>query len=539
MILHLPFLAISQTAKKTQPNLKTTKSNSGPVVFEQPSAFDPPSQPGDPPPCATCEDQPTFVSFPNLNWTGSKKNFFVCDPRFKMGLGTENPVARIEIKGNFDDDVYTRGLRLTYKNGLECHSLMFEYGQDNDSYIGSLSAIDFHLRTANQPRLSIASTGQVAINSQDYRGALTVNGTTLLGNPNNSNALSMTGNNVLITDRLSINTAGQENSLNIEGNASIGYMDAAPANGLLVQGNVGIGTIAPSEKLEVNGDIKANNLKLSSLNAGLLTVTTGGSLGNATQGEVGALLGITGTSDYIPKFGSGNTLVDSYIRQGLLDYGSRSIAFKYDANPLKAHFHFGSHQTLHVDDGTSIFAYNSYSNNTGTGWTYPRLDPNMGASQLVQGNDGRISFQNLKISENHLTDWKTALTIDPNRNVGIGTNSPTSRLQVNGDFRLVNSTGSTEFYIQDNGEVKCRKIKVTLDNIPDYVFKPGFKLLTLKETELFIAQNGHLPEVPCAEEVAENGADLGELNKILLKKIEEMTLHLIRMEKELEILRNK
>jgi hypothetical protein len=59
--------------------------------------------------------------------------------------------------------------------------------------------------------------------------------------------------------------------------------------------------------------------------------------------------------------------------------------------------------------------------------------------------------------------------------------------------------------------------------------------------------NGYLPEVlpklvrdrPCAEEIAENGADLGELNKILLKKIEEMTLHMIKMQKELDILKSQ
>jgi hypothetical protein len=91
--------------------------------------------------------------------------------------------------------------------------------------------------------------------------------------------------------------------------------------------------------------------------------------------------------------------------------------------------------------------------------------------------------------------------------------------------------------IYANGNLFARKVKVTLDNFPDYVFAPNYKLPSLKETESFIQQNGHLPEVPCAAEVEQNGADLGELNKILLKKIEEMTLHLIRLEKEVEALK--
>jgi hypothetical protein len=67
------------------------------------------------------------------------------------------------------------------------------------------------------------------------------------------------------------------------------------------------------------------------------------------------------------------------------------------------------------------------------------------------------------------------------------------------------------------------------------------------KTAHIITRNGHpeassgqaLPEVPCAEEIEQNGADLGELNKILLKKIEEMTLHMIRMQKELDILKSQ
>jgi hypothetical protein len=68
---------------------------------------------------------------------------------------------------------------------------------------------------------------------------------------------------------------------------------------------------------------------------------------------------------------------------------------------------------------------------------------------------------------------------------------------------------------------------------------PNYKLRSLSETEAFIQRNGHLPEVPCAEEIAEKGADLGELHKVLLKKMEEMTLHMIRMEKELAELKKQ
>jgi len=69
---------------------------------------------------------------------------------------------------------------------------------------------------------------------------------------------------------------------------------------------------------------------------------------------------------------------------------------------------------------------------------------------------------------------------------------------------------------------------------PDYVFAKDYHLPSLRETEKHIKENGHLPDIPSAEEVKANGVDLGDMNAKLLKKIEEMTLHLIEIKKENE-----
>jgi len=57
---------------------------------------------------------------------------------------------------------------------------------------------------------------------------------------------------------------------------------------------------------------------------------------------------------------------------------------------------------------------------------------------------------------------------------------------------------------------------------------------TLEEVEKFIQLNGHLPEIPCAEEVECNGGDLGELVKLQMQKIEELTLYIIEQNKKIE-----
>ncbi|WP_421876551.1 hypothetical protein [Marinoscillum sp.] len=83
-----------------------------------------------------------------------------------------------------------------------------------------------------------------------------------------------------------------------------------------------------------------------------------------------------------------------------------------------------------------------------------------------------------------------------------------------------------------DGKAIMEEVKVELsDSWPDYVFAPGYELKSLEETEIYIAKNQHLPNMPSAEEVAENGIALGEMNAKLLEKIEELTLHQIEMMK--------
>ncbi|MEQ9403979.1 MAG: hypothetical protein RIM99_10355 [Cyclobacteriaceae bacterium] len=97
--------------------------------------------------------------------------------------------------------------------------------------------------------------------------------------------------------------------------------------------------------------------------------------------------------------------------------------------------------------------------------------------------------------------------------VGIGTTTPTEKLEV-------------------NGTIRSKEVKVEASPWPDYVFADNYNLPSLEALEKFIKSEGHLPEVPSAKEVEENGIALGEMNALLLKKIEELTLHMIEMKKE-------
>jgi|GEM_PF-1357343 len=86
-----------------------------------------------------------------------------------------------------------------------------------------------------------------------------------------------------------------------------------------------------------------------------------------------------------------------------------------------------------------------------------------------------------------------------------------------------------------DGKLITEEVQVQLSgNWPDYVFKGDYPLPTLEALEIYIEENGHLPNLPSAKEVEGNGFGLAEMNKLLLEKIEEMTLYLIQQNKKID-----
>ncbi len=106
-----------------------------------------------------------------------------------------------------------------------------------------------------------------------------------------------------------------------------------------------------------------------------------------------------------------------------------------------------------------------------------------------------------------------------NGNVGIGTSNPTSALTV-------------------NGKILAEEFEIVTD-VPasDYVFESNYKLRPLHEVEAFVAKNKHLPEVPSAKEFKENGYKVGQMDDLLLRKVEELTLYTIELNKQVEALK--
>jgi hypothetical protein len=109
-----------------------------------------------------------------------------------------------------------------------------------------------------------------------------------------------------------------------------------------------------------------------------------------------------------------------------------------------------------------------------------------------------------------------------------------------GSVCLGTTNAATDYRLNVNGKVACTEVLVeALANWPDYVFNDSYKLMTLNDLENTIMTNGHLPGLPSASQVKETGFELGDMQRILLEKIEELTLYTIRQDKQIADLQKK
>jgi hypothetical protein len=247
---------------------------------------------------------------------------------------------------------------------------------------------------------------------------------------------------------------------------------------VLNNGRVGIGTDAPAQKLNVYDAGNSTQILIGNPNS-----ASGGftSLGMGTSANIGGYGWLQAVKS------AGSLYGDIVINQngGNVGIGTASPTARLSVSTVNPDGWSGN-----VDAFKLISPDNAY---------YLDVLP-----YIVQNGNVGYHFS---------PNGNTGMTITTTGNVGVGTTNPDQKLTV-------------------NGTIHTKEVKVDLSVPgPDYVFEKDYDLLSLAELENYINQNKHLPEVPSAKEMEKDGLNLKEMNLILLKKVEELTLHLIEQKK--------
>jgi len=268
------------------------------------------------------------------------------------------------------------------------------------------------------------------------------------------------------------------------------------------EGNVGIGISAPlsGKKLHVQGDSYFS-----------------GSMGVGGTSST-AKLYVNGNSYFSGNIGIGGTSTTAKLYvNGKLGVG---------ASDPKVNMQIGNIWTFYDGSSDKIIGRNTYWN----GSSNVRIQQGV-ASRMYFGGSGDIVFQTVGTGNpgSTISTWNT-VAMKNDGSVGIGTTST-------GGYKL-----------KVNGKINCTELVVSLSGReergedeeiewPDYVFAEDYNLRDLDEVASFIQKNRRLPEMPSAADVAEKGINIGEVNALLLKKVEELTLYILQQNDDIQSLK--
>ncbi len=303
-------------------------------------------------------------------------------------------------------------------------------------------------------------------------------------------------------------------------------------------GNVGIGTTSPISILDVNGRARLRNNG---------TNNTAGIWYNKTANADGAFVGMINdtTFGFYGATTPGGWQIGMDVKNGLMGIGTsdptaplsfasnigNKIALWGDAT--------GGHYGLGIQ-GSLLQIYSSASN--------ADIALGYGSSNAFTENARFFGNGNM-----HLGKYGTWVTAADNKKINFGDGDYVYIGEIGADDRLEMQAGAFSFKNGDvfmgttdfvkgagyklrvGGKIFSEEVRVQLQSAwPDYVFEKKYKKLSLAELEKYVDENKHLPNVPSAVEVEKDGQHLGEIQRKMLEKIEELSLYIIDLNKKVE-----
>ena len=513
-----------------------------------------------------------------------------------IGIGTTSPAAKLDINGDIAFRSANIVISTTYNYALDVNTVK----QANYKLMPTVPVIgNFIINgiTSSVEGRTITLTNRTGTSMEIYNedvNAIDIN--RIQTGTGNTVAVYPNGNVTLQYDatdqRWSIKSM-HNNSLNyFGGSGGTSYWDLSGSNiNNNNTGNVGIGTSNPFFKLDVNGNsrVKGNGLTGNGSGAGALEIET-----NDLPGTQSQFLNIDGQK--IQSLGSTSIANPSSPKDLLLNPFGGKVGIGLTSPACKLTV---LSNVVEANNNTNVFQIAGKNpvmlvsdfNGTNYGYIKGVTDNSVTPQFPLAGLEiGTVPGTDLFLSAN----YSPVLTVAQNNMVGIGTTAPTAPLSfdnilgnkisfwnngANSDFGIGIQTGEMQFYTggQDlvsfgygssnsytrtmvyntgtaqlginclpqagyslavKGHIRSTEIVVET-GWADYVFGKNYKLKPLTEVEEFIKQNNHLPNIPSAADIQKDGLKVGELQTKMMEKIEELTLYIIELKKEIDMLKAK
>jgi hypothetical protein len=226
-----------------------------------------------------------------------------------------------------------------------------------------------------------------------------------------------------------------------------------------------------------------------------------------------------------PKFVHVGALVAGLLAMAPAAFAQTGATYLAGSSGNAYSLSLGNYYSFPLGYSTTYLGMNMRPN--GSGWTLGTDGANNGAAMLTSNVGGTLTFFTIPTANaaniQTFTDAQVMnyarMQITNAGQVRIGTQSPSSQ--------------HTDYRLSVDGKLVAKSIYVTnASTWADFVFAPTYSPMSLPKLEQFLQLNKHLPAIPSASEVAANGYSVTEMDAKLLQSIEELTLHVIALSKE-------